>query len=50
VASKNTSFHEGPLANVLLSPLKLAFSLGLGLVAMLLVAWSIDWVFEPAPI
>lgn len=44
MASKNTSFHEGPLAGVLLSPLKLAFSLGLGLVAILLVAWSIDWV------
>jgi hypothetical protein len=33
------------LAGVLLSPLKLAFSLGLGLVALLLVAWSIDWMF-----
>ena len=33
------------MAGVLLSPLKLAFSLGLGLVAILLVAWSIDWVF-----
>ncbi len=45
MASKNTSFHEGPLAGVLLSPLKLAFSLGLVLAAILLVAWSIDWVF-----
>jgi hypothetical protein len=45
VASKNTSFDDGPLAGVLLRPLKLAFSLGLGLVAILLVAWSIDWVF-----
>ena len=45
MASKNTSFHEGPLAGVLLSPLKLAFSVGLGLVAILLVAWSIDWMF-----
>ncbi len=45
MASKNSSFHEGALAGVLLSPLKLAFSLGLGLVAILLVAWSIDWVF-----
>ncbi len=45
MASKNTSFHEGPLAGVLLSPLKLAFSLGLGLAAILLVAWSVDWVF-----
>lgn len=45
MASKNTSFHEGPLAGVLLSLLKLAFSVGLGLVAILLVAWSIDWMF-----
>ena len=44
MASENTSFHEGQWAAVLLSPLKLAFSLGLGLVAILLVAWSIDWV------
>jgi hypothetical protein len=44
VASNNTSFHDGALAGVLLSPLKLAFSVGLGLVAILLVAWSIDWV------
>ena len=45
MASKNASFHEGPLAGILLSPLKLVFSLGLGLVVILLVAWSIDWVF-----
>jgi hypothetical protein len=45
VASKNTSFHDGPLAGVLLSPLKLAFSLVLALVVILVVAWSIDWVF-----
>ena len=45
MASKNASFHEGPLAGVLLSPLKLAFSLGLGLVAILLVTWSLDWLF-----
>ena len=45
MASRNTSFHDGPLAGVLLSPLKLAFSLGLGLVAILLVTWSVDWVF-----
>jgi len=45
VANKNASFHEGPLAGVLLSPLKLAFALGMGLVGILLVAWSIDWVF-----
>jgi hypothetical protein len=45
VASENTFFHEGQWAAVLLSPLKLAFSLGLGLVAILLVGWSIDWVY-----
>ena len=45
MASKNTSFHDGPLAGVLLSPLKLAFSLALGLVVILFIAWSIDWVF-----
>ena len=45
MASKNTSFHEGQLAAVLLGPLKLAFSLGLGLVVILLVGWTVDWVF-----
>ncbi len=45
MASENTFFHEGQWAAVLLSPLKLAFSLGLGLVAILLVGWSIDWVY-----
>jgi len=45
VASKNASFHDGPLAGVLLSPLKLMFALGMGLMGILLVAWSIDWVF-----
>jgi len=45
VASKSASFHEGPLAGVLLSPLKLMFALGMGLVGILLVAWSIDGVF-----
>jgi len=45
VASKNASFHDGPLAGVLLSPLKLAFALGMGLAGILLVAWCIDWVF-----
>jgi len=45
VASKNASFHDGPLAGILLSPLKLAFALGMGLMGILLVAWSIDWVF-----
>jgi len=47
VASKNASFHQVRLAGVLLSPLKLTFALGMGLVGILLVAWSIDWVFVP---
>ena len=33
------------LGRVLLSPLKLAFSLALGLVALLVCAWIVDWVF-----
>lgn len=41
VASKNASFHDGHLAAVLLSPLKVAFSLRLVLVAILLVAWIV---------
>ena len=45
MTSNNTSFHDGALAGVLLSPLRLAFAVGLGWVAILLVAWSIDWVF-----
>ena len=42
---KDTSFHDGALAGVLLSPLKLAFALGMALMGILLVAWIIDWVF-----
>ncbi len=45
MANRNTSFHEGPLASILLSPLKLAASLGLGLMAIMVVAWTIDLVF-----
>lgn len=45
VGSRNTTLHDGALAGVLLSPLRLAFSLGLGLVVILVVTWSIDWVF-----
>ena len=33
------------MAAVLLGPLKLAFSLGLGLVLILLVGWTVDWVY-----
>ena len=45
MTSRNAAFHDGALAGVLLSPLKLAFSLALGLVAILLCAWIVDWVF-----
>ena len=45
MASRNASFHEGVLAEVMLSPLKLVFTLGLGIIAVLLLAWAIDWVF-----
>ena len=45
MSSRNAAFHDGALAGVLLSPLKLAFSLAFGLVALLLCAWFVDWVF-----
>lgn len=45
VGSKNAAFHEGVLASLLLSPLKLVFSLTLGLVVLLLCGWIIDWLF-----
>jgi hypothetical protein len=45
VASRNAAFHDGALAGVLLSPLKLVFSLALGLVALQVCAWIVDWVF-----
>ena len=45
MTSKNTSFQDGPLAAVLLSPLKLVFSSMMGLLGILLLAWCIDWVF-----
>lgn len=44
MATRNASFHEGVLVGFMLSPLRLAFALGLGLVAVLLLAWSIDWL------
>jgi hypothetical protein len=45
MGSRNTSFHDGPLARVLLAPFKLGFALTLGLAGLLLVAWTVDWVF-----
>jgi integrating conjugative element membrane protein (TIGR03747 family) len=44
MTSRNAAFHEGVLARVLLSPLKLAVSLTLGLVMILLCTWAIDWL------
>jgi hypothetical protein len=45
MGSRNTSFHEGALARVLLAPFKLGFALTLGLAGLLLVAWTLDWLF-----
>lgn len=45
MTSRNASFHDGVLAGVLCAPLKLLFALALALVAILLVAWTIDGVF-----
>ena len=45
MASRNAAFHDGVLAGVLMSPLKLLLMLALGLLAILVVAWCIDWIF-----
>ena len=45
MGSRNTSFHDGALARVLLAPFKLGFALTLGLAGLLLVAWTVDWMF-----
>jgi hypothetical protein len=45
MGSRNTGFHDGALARVLLAPFKLGFALTLGLSGLLLVAWTVDWVF-----
>jgi hypothetical protein len=45
MGSRNTSFHDGALVRVLLAPFKLGFALTLGLAGLLLVAWTVDWVF-----
>ncbi|MBL8529549.1 MAG: DUF4400 domain-containing protein [Burkholderiales bacterium] len=45
MASRNASFHEGVLAGVLFGPVKFVFALTLAFVAILLLAWTIDWVF-----
>jgi hypothetical protein len=45
MGSRNTSFHDGALVRVLLAPFKLGFALTLGLAGLLLVAWTLDWLF-----
>lgn len=45
MASRNASFHEGVLVGVLIGPLKFAFALALAFVAILALAWTMDWVF-----
>ena len=45
MGSRNTSFHDGAMARVLLAPFKLGFALTLGLAGLLLVAWTVDWLF-----
>ena len=45
MGSRNTSFHDGALARVLLAPFKLGFALALVLAGLLLVVWTVDWVF-----
>lgn len=45
MASRNASFHERGIAGALFAPLKFTFALSLVFVALLLLAWIIDWVF-----
>ena len=45
MGSRNASFHDGALVRVLLAAFKLGFALALGLAGLLLVAWTVDWVF-----
>ena len=45
VASRNASFRDGVMAEAMWSPLKLAFELSVGIIAVLLLAWVIDGVF-----
>lgn len=45
MASRNASFRDGVMAEVMWGPLKLTFTLALGIIAVLLLAWVIDGVF-----
>lgn len=45
MASRNASFHEGGITGALLAPLKLFFGALLVLLALILAAWIVDWIF-----
>lgn len=45
MASRNASFHERGIAGALFAPLKWTFGGLLMLLALILAAWIIDWVF-----
>ena len=45
MASRNAYFHERGIAGVLFAPLKWFFGVLLVLLALILAAWIIDWVF-----
>ena len=45
MASRNASFHEGVLIEVMWRPIKLTLALALGIIAVVLLAWVIDGVF-----
>ena len=45
MGNRNVGFHDGVLASVVLGPLKFVLTLGLLLLAILVLAWCIDWLF-----
>ena len=45
LASRDASFHERGIVGALFAPLKLAFGGLLVLLALILAAWIIDWIF-----
>ena len=45
MASRNASFHERGIFGALFAPLKWFFGMSLLLLALILAAWVIDWVF-----
>ena len=44
MASRNASFHESVIAGAVLGPFKLVLGVIVALVAVLLLAWTIDWI------